>query len=990
MDYEAAPRVAAPKATKRRLGLPDPPLNADIGRETGFALSYPLRTPNDYHREAAALREGSQWEDLRGKHLLSIKQVPDALAIASVGNSQLINTAEAILETGFTLVNRNTAMYGSIEYRSDQHGNYIKIDDDGIIKTLIDSTEDVPFLNPQPLHKEIGRSYRRIEGKAFDPIGLEYENVWSLLQAYSLLCGYDATINAEQCRKSRWKDFIRIHVWHGNKLRLTDHIPGKLIPGYSGKKTASLKFDQIASHEVRMQFIYKRLHWGRRLVEMATQTKDKSLMLYARAFQKKIDFFLSGKPHPSWTKSQAKSFYLDEDLRDRKTRALRFVEVLKTVNGMFNQRYLAFPNERWSWKKFDSFVIKNLNVLLDDEFLDGALRPECLGIETRYSELKKIRKTFKKYSLSNRMDYFYQEEFEKQVPKWLKTYVAMYREAGKVVGTVHKCALFSTLGQSRGMGTPPPLVVHQSKAKFLNLVSTAPVPLTETERGLVTMLVRDVIKDIPQHVFTGLHTKAAVNITTSACIEEMKREGGGTEAISKLLLELENEDRAQIFDLNSFKHLGSKARSECTLGEYIFWRCFEEVIKTSPEENREAFVAIVREPGKARTVTKGHIALRVVLDVVNKIASYPLKKVASSSSGMEKDAHGWNFFEEFFKKESLETTFDPIKIEIDGDREKFHFETTTYRTVYVECTDYNTATDSMHHEVAEIIASEWLSACGLPTMLKRIVHATCFQEREIRFEGSDIFQEIGTPARAGTTERKVVLKKGVLMGDPLTKVILHLVNIMSRKAGSFFTDQYAKKSVWTVLPHLRYEAAFNKLTFTDVPVIDTSIDTVTREDFDKGPLTSRGSFVKAKHAALIERPRVGFPLPGVLCLVVDGNTQGIGFIPEAYRDPEQLKINTWTFMDRTLPISLGTMGRNPRDEVLIKEGYIPVNPYRKKIIRTDRDKAELVADFKRSNGNKHSQLGRNKPGITNTELVELPDGGGFTSAIWSMFSKSTD
>jgi hypothetical protein len=51
-------------------------------------------------------------------------------------------------------------------------------------------------------------------------------------------------------------------------------------------------------------------------------------------------------------------------------RRARFLELLKTVDGLFLQRHLALPEERWTWQKFDLFTLQNISVLLTDEFCD--------------------------------------------------------------------------------------------------------------------------------------------------------------------------------------------------------------------------------------------------------------------------------------------------------------------------------------------------------------------------------------------------------------------------------------------------------------------------------------------------------------------------------------------------------------------------------------------------------------------------------------------
>jgi len=60
--------------------------------------------------------------------------------------------------------------------------------------------------------------------------------------------------------------------------------------------------------------------------------------------------------------------------------------------------------------------------------------------------------------------------------------------------------------------------------------------------------------------------------------------------------------------------------------------------------------------------------------------------------------------------------------------------------------------------------------------------------------GKGIFSEIGHPHEGD--ERYVILKRGIMMGDPLTKVILHLTNISSRCLGRFIGKGLYKDMVF--------------------------------------------------------------------------------------------------------------------------------------------------------------------------------------------------
>lgn len=144
---------------------------------------------------------------------------------------------------------------------------------------------------------------------------------------------------------------------------------------------------------------------------------------------------------------------------------------------------------------------------------------------------------------------------------------------------------------------------------------------------------------------------------------------------------------------------------------------------------------MIREPGKARTVTKARAALKVVLDLVNSICSYPLKKgLESSTSGMAKANHGWNLFMNLMGP-WRDMTFHTKSVERSHDGSS-QIETRTFDHLFVGFTDYSEATDNMHHDVARTVGDMWMLKCGIPSVLRGIVHETCFRPRQILFEAS--------------------------------------------------------------------------------------------------------------------------------------------------------------------------------------------------------------------------------------------------------------
>jgi len=146
---------------------------------------------------------------------------------------------------------------------------------------------------------------------------------------------------------------------------------------------------------------------------------------------------------------------------------------------------------------------------------------------------------------------------------------------------------------------------------------------------------------------------------------------------------------------------------------------------------------------------------------------------------MSKESHGWEFFKSMFTNEEPDL-FQLKEFEKMSIGDGMWTQTETYHDVFVSSTDYETATDYMHHQVAGIIGNLWMTKCGIPKVLRSVVCNTCYKPRTIRFGATGPLAELGSPTETEGI-RMVMSTRGVLMGDPLTKVCLHLLNVVARE-----------------------------------------------------------------------------------------------------------------------------------------------------------------------------------------------------------------
>lgn len=676
---------------------------------------------------------------VRGIHHLHLKQVPSALTIRKSGTKLSKAVEPHLAEDGFF-----PALFGAEEEDSP----------------IENSPYEAPLEGEDSDEDEVIPDFQAKSG-------WHYEDPWKIFAGWSF---------ASQYMDERPK----INVWPGGCHRIQDKLSPKL---FGSERKNSTRFTQVEDQREKMYFIFSHTHWGHRvqMARRAASSGEDPLRNFANTFFRRISFFLRGLHDPIWTKEERSKFADYSKPRNKTYRAQRLIEVLKTVDGLFLQRFLSYPEEIWDWEKYDLFVLQAISIFLTDEFIDGEISVHSLDNErTHYEQMKSARKQFK--LMIHKDECSGVSELD-HIPRWIQSF---YRQTWKRA-TCHngyqRLFLAGTLSQTRGSGTPPPLVVLRSKRKFLLSVSELPPVVSPTARTLLSGAMDEVMRTLPDHIFTGLSTKARVTVTGSACWEATRKDGGTAQAILDLMKKYDDLS-IPVRDMETGNVIEWTPRASFeSIGTAIFHACLDEVLNTSPETLREVSLTIVREPGKARVVTKGHAALKIVLDTVSKICSWPLKKgFKSSESGMGKAHHGWNLFKDFSSDEIYELMFKEDRSRRVEDVFNDHIDRVTFwEDIYFASTDYQEATDRLVHSIAKMIAVKWMERCGIPKLLQGLVCAVCYRPRTVFFSATGALKEIGLPL--GGDQNSLVLHRGVLMGDPLTKVILHFTNILSRKVG---------------------------------------------------------------------------------------------------------------------------------------------------------------------------------------------------------------
>lgn len=658
--------------------------------------------------------------------------------------------------------------------------------------------------------------------------------------------GFFSAMETWKFSKSKHK---QIRVLDGNTVRISDKVNPRYLKGCDSKNPQLLR--DVKDPYVVTGFLYKHTHWGARLCNIINHYQSDSDITYpinetdlekfqvgfkfetdyilqnrlykyyppkkgefyyfAKNLWSRICAFICGHQDPLFKKQRNKNFdsgmtnVLNERQKvspNHKKRIERFLEILTTIDGIFTQRYISIREEHWDWVKYDLFVLYHIDILLGDEFLDDCLSKKALSVYTRFKQLKQIRKHFKMLAHREKLSEWttYLQEIdprnEFRNAYWLGAWEHFARKAeairekglkDNINGLTEYVELISYLSQTRCCGTPPPICKLQARIKYLETITKPVEPYESHHIDFLNSVVHKYLQGLPKWYFTGLATKARLNITNSACLE-VTRVNGGTEAcIADIITENSQGCKAFLRDLDTGKIQDPEPltiENEHGIGTYIFFLCLDIVLKTSRTELQKLEICIVNEPAKNRVVTKGPAALKIVLDVVSKICAYPLSRIPSSSSGMSKGSHGWEFWKGFFTTNEdmifdVDKKSSPIQIGTSG---KVKLEK-VYKDVFAYCTDFIEATDSFEFDICRVLITNWMNSCGIPRLLKGIVLSICVQPRTILFldKGNFYSGETTFIPHRGKNYKSVKSTKGIPMGDPMTKVAQHLSNIIARE-----------------------------------------------------------------------------------------------------------------------------------------------------------------------------------------------------------------
>jgi hypothetical protein len=370
-------------------------------------------------------------EYLTGIHHISLKQVPSALTLRKGSSGSISPCKPILLDAGFSIEQIYSA--GENSFVRKVSGKEQEIPNPYRPAACIDD-----ILSQDSFQQMISDQETSLSADGFTEVKrpgvvhrrIVYEDFFRIISG-RFLADFQGRTNGP-----------RVVVWYGDVTRIQDQIPADKFQWKKfGRKAPKnkIRFQDVKSHEVKADFLWNHTFWGRKLTELCREEKSfgeadflppgvKGIPKTARTLKKTLIAFLKGKPDPRIPSSVMAGLYHPERTVDKDVRARRLIEMLKTVDGVFAQRFCAFPHEEWTYEKYDLFVLGLIWELITDEFLDGQLTADARKLTTRFSELKRARKTFKLYAGKSTMHEIGSAPLFKQA-RWLRRYLLpLYEE----------------------------------------------------------------------------------------------------------------------------------------------------------------------------------------------------------------------------------------------------------------------------------------------------------------------------------------------------------------------------------------------------------------------------------------------------------------------------------------------------------------------------------------------------------------------------------
>jgi len=425
------------------------------------------------------------------------------------------------------------------------------------------------------------------------------------------------------------------------------------------------------------------------------------------------------------------------------------------------QVVLAFPGSTvfQDWKRIDQIQRGGIANILEDYF-----RETRADRVTTFEKVKIVRKNIKMHGFNPASDLS-----KVDIPRELSALrVACSLIRGETPLSHYQVMILS---QTRASGVPPRSLYDKTLAKTKEILTTpssrellefieSPLKVA-TDHFYSDLLTRLGGEGSREGFFESVVKESKISLSDSGEFFTNTNDGGKLEA-SRLVL-TSNPEIPEI-DLNTGLKTGKVLTKDSPIGERLFhWACgmFTDRSKIYNKNCMSCRISLVAELGKYRTITVSTLQHALLLHPMSHMGLKIVGAMPTSESGIGAANHAWNFFKRMSHKNPSAS---------------FIFNEDIQTSVF--STDWSSATDYCDPLIAGAMLNRLLEALGVPKWYRETVLFALTGPRQVE-----------TIDRNGVPIEKFFTSRGVLMGDPVTKMVLHLHHLIgARIAGNLLFD----------------------------------------------------------------------------------------------------------------------------------------------------------------------------------------------------------
>jgi hypothetical protein len=478
--------------------------------------------------------------------------------------------------------------------------------------------------------------------------------------------------------------------------------------------------------------------------------------------------------HPQSTAQKPVSWWY---MRPNEYWRSRLIGNLQTTESLMNQFMLGFPDFNWNWELYDACAWHNLNHLCLSESGKSSPMTDKDFAKINYVVLKQIRKRIKLIAHTD----FNFNILAEDLPyafNWMKPFLQ------RLTGAPFRHNLYTSLiiCQTRATSLPPFEMGRRSLSKWIGVVTTESEELPPQLARHIKLALLSVHRKIDG---TGLReelkTSANLEMSATAALGVTREELGKLEAVARILsLDMEIPTR----DLRSGETTGLIKHDGQNTGTYLFWYSIW-FCSTHPDKASEIEVFAVNEQGKSRIVSKSHVCVTILLFGLSTVAQNWVARVPSSRAGMTSANDLWQLYQRLSPDNPAADFIWSIQNE---DKSK---QIETYSSIWAVSTDMEQATDFGCWNRGRVLLGtlcctilgmgKWYIGLCLRFLCgERIAHVQHYS--------------MGLDGKVETQPYTIRTKRGWLMGDPGTKILLHCTNIVARELGAIMAEELSVDS----------------------------------------------------------------------------------------------------------------------------------------------------------------------------------------------------